>query len=115
MKRSSFKSDPLCHQVADWLMKEGTHDDDMPFGGSTAPTAVGGGNDKKRRRSSRSSDDSDNSDDYDSDSSMVRKVSSPRSSNQGDIRTMFRPFNMNAMDNVSILFADIVGGSMINK
>ena len=28
---------------------------------------------------------------------------------QGDIRTMFRPFNMNTMDNVSILFADIVG------
>jgi len=38
-----------------------------------------------------------------------RKPSSPRSSNQGDIRTIFRPFNMNAMENVSILFADIVG------
>ena len=32
--------------------------------------------------------------------SMVRKVSSPRSSNQGDIRSIFRPFNMNAMENV---------------
>ena len=41
--------------------------------------------------------------------SMMRKISSPRSSNQGDIRTIFRPFNMNAMENVSILFADIVG------
>ena len=59
---------------------------------------------------------------------MMRKISSPRSSNQvlmqgfhaiyctlnisqhqGDIRTIFRPFNMNAMENVSILFADIVG------
>ena len=39
----------------------------------------------------------------------MRKISSPRSSNQGDIRTIFRPFNMNAMENVSILFADIVG------
>ena len=58
---------------------------------------------------------------------MMRKISSPRSSNQvlmqafhaiyctldilqhqGDIRTIFRPFNMNAMENVSILFADIV-------
>merc|ERR1719158_674871 len=38
-----------------------------------------------------------------------RKISSPRSSNQGDIRHIFRPFNMNAMENVSILFADIVG------
>lgn len=38
-----------------------------------------------------------------------RKISSPRSSNQGDIRSIFRPFNMNTMDNVSILFADIVG------
>ena len=28
---------------------------------------------------------------------------------QGDIRHIFRPFNMNAMENVSILFADIVG------
>ena len=28
---------------------------------------------------------------------------------QGDIRTIFRPFNMNAMEDVSILFADIVG------
>ena len=76
---------------------QGTHDDDMPFGGSTAPTCPSG--DKRRRRSSN--DDSDaSSSDYDSDSSMVRKVSSPRSSNQGDMRTMFRPFNMNAMDNV---------------
>ena len=38
-------------------------------------------------------------------------MSTPRSSNAGaDLRTMvFRPFNMNNMDNVSILFADIVG------
>ena len=41
--------------------------------------------------------------------SSLRKISSPRSSNQGDIRSIFRPFNMNTMDNVSILFADIVG------
>ena len=54
----------------------------------------------------------DDQDDFDLESetgSMMRKISSPRSSNQGDIRTIFRPFNMNAMDNVSILFADIVG------
>ncbi len=43
--------------------------------------------------------------------SMVRKISSPRGSagQGGDIRTIFRPFNMNAMEDVSILFADIVG------
>ncbi|XP_050677070.1 adenylate cyclase type 9 [Leptidea sinapis] len=34
-----------------------------------------------------------------------------RTSNPGasDIKSLFRPFNMNSMDNVSILFADIVG------
>jgi len=54
--------------------------------------------------------DEEEEDDIDSETgSMMRKISSPRSSNQGDIRTMFRPFNMNTMDNVSILFADIVG------
>lgn len=66
-------------KVSDWLMKGGIEDDE---------------------------------DDVDIDSetgSMMRKISSPRSSNQGDIRTIFRPFNMNAMENVSILFADIVG------
>ncbi|CAH2091830.1 unnamed protein product [Euphydryas editha] len=35
----------------------------------------------------------------------------PRTSNPGasDIKSLFRPFNMSSMDNVSILFADIVG------
>ncbi|XP_013138530.1 PREDICTED: adenylate cyclase type 9 [Papilio polytes] len=35
----------------------------------------------------------------------------PRTSNPGagDIKSLFRPFNMSCMDNVSILFADIVG------
>lgn len=35
----------------------------------------------------------------------------PRNSNPGasDLKSLFRPFNMNSMDNVSILFADIVG------
>lgn len=35
----------------------------------------------------------------------------PRPSNPGasDIKSLFRPFNMSCMDNVSILFADIVG------
>ena len=66
-------------KVADWLMKRGIEDEDEDV-------------------------------DIDSETgSMMRKISSPRSSNQGDIRTIFRPFNMNAMENVSILFADIVG------
>ena len=39
----------------------------------------------------------------------LKKMSTPRSSNQGDIRSIFRPFNMNTMNDVSILFADIVG------
>ncbi len=75
-------------------MKEGhTEDiDDLdPTGG-----AAGGGGDDDLDSSSESG-------------SLVRKVSSPRGSNQGDIRSIFRPFNMNAMENVSILFADIVG------
>ena len=66
-------------KVADWLMRRGIEDEDEDV-------------------------------DIDSETgSMMRKISSPRSSNQGDIRTIFRPFNMNAMENVSILFADIVG------
>ncbi|CAB4061909.1 ADCY9 [Lepeophtheirus salmonis] len=71
-------------KVADWLMKEGHAEDDCD------------------------SDDCD--DDFSESGSMIRKISSPRSSNQGDIRTIFRPFNMNAMENVSILFADILVG-----
>lgn len=60
-------------QVADWLMREG-HTEDV--------------------------DDLDDDLDISESGSMVRKISSPRSSNQGDIRTIFRPFNMNAMENV---------------
>jgi adenylate cyclase 9 len=73
-------------KVADWLMKEGHEGQDVEELGSD--------------------DDGDvDADTDESGSMMVRKVSSPRSSNQGDIRTIFRPFNMNAMENVSILFA----------
>ncbi len=62
-------------RVADWLMREGHAEDEDAL--------------------------DDDLDDFHSESgSMVRKVSSPRSSNQGDIRTIFRPFNMNAMENV---------------
>ena len=60
-------------RVADWLMREG-HAEDV--------------------------DDLDDEEDISESGSMVRKISSPRSSNQGDIRTIFRPFNMNAMENV---------------
>ena len=89
-------------KVADWLMKEG-HTEDVDDGFGTETGGNGSGNDDDP--------DSDANDDLDASESgsMVRKISSPRSSNQGDIRTIFRPFNMNAMENVSILFADIVG------
>lgn len=33
----------------------------------------------------------------------------PRNSNPSDLKSLFRPFHMNKMNNVSILFADIVG------
>lgn len=33
----------------------------------------------------------------------------PRSSNPSDLKSLFRPFHMHRMENVSILFADIVG------
>ncbi|XP_041973413.1 adenylate cyclase type 9 [Aricia agestis] len=41
----------------------------------------------------------------------VHNTLKPRISNPGasDIKSLFRPFNMSSMDNVSILFADIVG------
>ncbi|KAG0724804.1 Adenylate cyclase type 9 [Chionoecetes opilio] len=46
---------------------------------------------------------------YREDGAILRQPVSPRRRTTNDIRTLFRPFNMNGMDNVSILFADIVG------
>ncbi|XP_066952169.1 adenylate cyclase type 9 isoform X2 [Macrobrachium rosenbergii] len=66
-------------KVADWLMKETLTDDNE---------------DNMYHRE---------------DGAILKKVSSPRTSHTSDITTIFRPFNMHAMDNVSILFADIVG------
>ncbi|XP_026468866.1 adenylate cyclase type 9-like [Ctenocephalides felis] len=40
---------------------------------------------------------------------MVYANMRPRTSNPSDLKRLFRPFNMNCMENVSILFADIVG------
>uniref|UniRef100_A0A1Y1K270 adenylate cyclase n=1 Tax=Photinus pyralis TaxID=7054 RepID=A0A1Y1K270_PHOPY len=37
------------------------------------------------------------------------------STETGDMKTLFRPFNMNRMENVSILFADIVGFTKISS
>ena len=68
---------------------------------------VGGGRPDKKRNSKgykKDSEWSSDDEDYDNQSesaSMVRKVSSPRSSNQGDItRFSCRPFHMSAMDDV---------------
>ena len=68
---------------------------------------VGGGRPDKKRNSKghrKDSEWSSDDEDYDNQSesaSMVRKASSPRSSNQGDFtRWSFRPFNMSAMDDV---------------
>lgn len=94
-------------KVADWLMKE-THEtgeggEEFGLGGG------GGGRMHKKRNSHHGGGGMDNewsSDDFDSQSescSMVRKVSSPRSSNQGGgflQPNAFRSFNMNAMDDV---------------
>lgn len=46
-----------------------------------------------------------------SDTLKMHNPFNPRNSNPGasDIKSLFRPFNMSSMDNVSILFADIVG------
>ncbi|KAK7079284.1 Adenylate cyclase type 9 [Halocaridina rubra] len=54
-------------------------------------------------------DDNEESMHYREDGAILRTVSSPRPSHTSDITTIFRPFNMHGMDNVSILFADIVG------
>ncbi|KAK3876369.1 hypothetical protein Pcinc_009523 [Petrolisthes cinctipes] len=66
-------------KVADWLMKETL------------------------------ADDNDDSHCYREDGAILRTFPSPRPSHSSDITTLFRPFNMHGMDNVSILFADIVG------
>ncbi|XP_071452721.1 adenylate cyclase type 9 [Hetaerina americana] len=80
-------------KVADWLMREGTV---VP----TEAIAIW-------------PQDGENGegdcDEYHEQESILRKASSPNSCNPGDIRSLFRPFNMNAMKDVSILFADIVG------
>ena len=88
-------------KVAEELMK--THDigDDDDYN-----DGIGGGRAGKKRNSKGWKKGTDNEwssddEDYDNQSesaSMVRKVSSPRSSNQGALS--FRPFNMSAMDNV---------------
>ena len=92
-------------KVADWLMKE-THaeGEGEEFG------QVGGGGRLANKRNSHHQVGMDNDwsdDDYDSQSescSMVRKPSSPRTSNQGGGILQpgpgFRSFNMNAMDDV---------------
>nr|XP_027238963.1 adenylate cyclase type 9-like isoform X1 [Penaeus vannamei] len=66
-------------KVADWLMKE---------------TAA---------------EENDDATHYREDGAILRPVSSPRPSHTSGLDSMFRPFNMHGMDNVSILFADIVG------
>ncbi|XP_045115025.1 adenylate cyclase type 9-like isoform X1 [Portunus trituberculatus] len=66
-------------QVADWLMKE-TLAEDSEDGGQ-----------------------------YREDGAILRSQASPRRRTTNDLTSLFRPFNMNGMDNVSILFADIVG------
>ena len=92
-------------KVAEELMK--THDinEDDDYSDE-----YGGGSSRKKRnskaqRKSMGGDDSSSDDDYDNQSesaSMVRKVSSPRSTKQGAEYTTFskRPFNMSAMDDV---------------
>ena len=73
-------------KVADWLMHEG-HGEDDPDRLPNDPTD---GSCPNRE---------------DANTSFT-----PRSSNVGaDLRSIFRPFNMHRMENVSILFADIVG------
>ena len=88
-------------KVAEELMK--THDIGE---GDEYSDGIGGGRSDRKRNSKgikkgRSGDWSSDDDDYDNQSesaSMVRKISSPRSSNQGALS--FRPFNMSAMDDV---------------
>ncbi len=86
-------------KVADWLMKEGhtEGDDDHAGGGGGGGGGAGGDGDNE--------DVGDEDNFSESGSMMARRMTSPRSSaNQGDIRTIFRPFNMNAMDDVRCVF-----------
>ena len=101
-------------KVAEELMK--THDigEDDDYSDDNGGRRSGKKRNSKAQRRSNAGDDWSSDEDFDNQSesaSMVRKVSSPRSSKQGAEYTTFsnRPFNMSAMDDVSILFADIVG------
>ena len=100
--------------VAEWLMQghvEDPEDIQSAFPQSTIFTQ----STEQPKRGSGGDQDSDssssNSSVLDFGGAALRKISSPRSSNPaGDARFLtFRPFKMNTMDNVSILFADIVG------
>ncbi|XP_075211579.1 adenylyl cyclase 13E [Lycorma delicatula] len=97
-------------KVAAWLMTEAGSkasrrgdysNNDGEDGNDEDEDGNGGGDDD---------DDDDNDDDDDSTSSEgdeEERISFTTKS--GDIRSLFRPFNMHHMENVSILFADIVG------
>ncbi len=110
-------------KLAEWLMRGHVQDSDdgtSMFPMSSTIQSSGDDLDGNRKNSNKlqhfgNGETSSIAEDSKSDASsidvdfQIRKISSPRSSNQGDIRSIFRPFNMNTMDNVSILFADIVG------
>ena len=72
-------------KVADWLMKEGHGDDD------------------------------DDEDDNDRSAGEKNRGSKLSSGVNDQLRTIFRPFNMHRMENVSILFADIVGFTQMSS
>ena len=74
-------------KVADWLMNEG-HGDDDDSGADNDSRSAGGDSRRGAKLSSGVND---------------------------QLRTIFRPFNMHRMENVSILFADIVGFTQMSS
>lgn len=81
-------------KVADWLMKEGHGDDEDD------------------------EDDKNDKDDKDDDSRTAGEKNHGGKLSTGvneQLRSIFRPFNMHRMENVSILFADIVGFTQMSS
>ena len=99
-------------KVADWLMTGHAEDQDEDQSG--LPTSKNLSEDANTKNGALDDDYSLTDSDFQGQSfepipPTMKKLSSPRTSNQGELKSIFRPFNMNTMNNVSILFADIVG------
>ena len=91
-------------KVADWLMTG--HAEDQDDDQSGLPTSKNQSEDANAKNGALDYDEDSLTDsDFQGQSfepipPTMKKLSSPRTSNQGELKSIFRPFNMNTMNNV---------------